>query len=375
MRPVRLAVIGVGHLGKAHARLAAGLDSLELVGVVDPLESNRLPVASTHGVAACAHHRELLGKIDAAVIATPTRFHHDVALDLAANGVHLLVEKPLCGTLAEADALLAAAERNRIVLQVGHVERFNPVLTGVLPHVRDPKYIDACRASTFKFRSTDIGVVFDLMIHDIDLVLSMVRSPVAHIEALGVSVFGEFEDVANARLTFENGCVAALTASRASYQAVRQMQVWSERGFATMDFGTRAARLVHPHESLLRRDFAAQKLSAAEVDRLKDHLFEDLLRIEDFQAEPADQLTAELRDFADSIQQGRQPRVSGVQGRDAVAIAERVLDAIAAHQWDGRRSGRIGALAQPMPAVIPGPHWHLPAAREMREVREHKEAG
>lgn len=375
MRRLRLGVIGVGHLGKAHARIAAGLDCIELVGVVDPVESNRTQVAAAHQVEACAHHRELLGRIDAVVIATPTRFHQAVALDLAAHGVHLFIEKPITSTLSEADELLAMAERHGVLVQVGHVERFNPVLTGVLPHVRDPKYIDACRASTFKFRSTDIGVVFDLMIHDIDLVLSLARSPVVDVDALGISIFGQFEDVANARLTFENGCVATLTASRASYQAVRQMQIWCERTFASLDFATRNARLVHPHESLLRREFDTRQLSMSEVDHLKDHLFEDLLRIEDVQGEACDQLTAEQLDFADSIRNARAPRVSGSQGRDAVAVAERVLEKIAEHQWDGQRAGRIGALAQPAPAIIPGPHWHLPAAREMREVRERKEAG
>lgn len=372
MRRLRLAVIGVGHLGRAHARLAAGIDAIELVGVVDPVETNRLEVAAQHGVQPCAHHRELAGRIDAAVIATPTRFHHHVALELIAAGVHLLIEKPLTATLAEAEELLDAASRYGVLVQVGHVERFNPVLAGVLPQVREPKYIDACRASTFKFRSTDIGVVFDLMIHDIDLALSLVRSPVAHVDALGVSVFGQFEDVANARLTFENGCVAQLTASRASYEAVRRMHVWSERTFASLDFAARTARLVSPHESLLRREFDAQSLAPAEVDRLKDHLFDDLLRIEDYTGEPSDQLTAELLDFADSIQTGRAPRVSGQQGRDAVAVAERVLAKIAEHQWDGHRAGRIGPMAQPAPSIIPGPHWRLPAARE---AQQRKEAG
>lgn len=370
MRPVRLAVIGVGHLGRAHARIASGLDCFELIGVVDPIEANRSQVAADCRCEAQAHHSALAGRIDAAVIATPTRFHQSVALDLASHGVHLLLEKPLTATLAEADELLDAASRHGVLLQVGHVERFNPVLAHVLPHVRDPKYIDACRTSTFKFRSTDIGVVFDLMIHDIDLALSLVRSPIRQVDALGVSVFGQFEDIANARLTFENGCVANLTASRASYLAQRHMQVWSERAFAAIDFAVRTARLVHPHESLLRREFDLRELSAADTDYLKDNLFDDLLRLEDYTAEPRDQLTAELVDFAESIQHNRAPRVSGQQGRDAVAVAEMILAQIADHQWDGHRLGRTGALARPAPSIIPGPHWHLPAARELRERKE-----
>ena len=170
MRRLRLAVVGVGHLGRIHARLALGLENVELAAVVDPLEANRFQVAVDCGAQALADHRELIGRVDAAVIATPTRFHHQVGMDLLSHGVHLLIEKPLAGSLAEAEELAAEAQRRGLVLQVGHVERFNPAWSAALPHLRDPKYIEAVRCGPFSFRSTDIGAVLDIMVHDLDLV-------------------------------------------------------------------------------------------------------------------------------------------------------------------------------------------------------------
>ena len=189
-----------------------------------------------------ADYHDLFGQIDAAVVATPTRFHHRVSLDLLEHGIHLLIEKPLATTVAEADEVLAAARRNGAMVQVGHIERFNPAWNQaeVTPLLRCPKYIDATRTSGYTFRSTDIGVVLDMMIHDLDLVLHFANSPVRNVQALGISVLGDHEDVAQARLEFANGCVANLSASRVSYQPVRQMQVWSEHGCVTVDFS-------HPH--------------------------------------------------------------------------------------------------------------------------------
>jgi predicted dehydrogenase len=370
VKPLRTAVIGVGHLGRIHTRLISGLDSFLLAGVVDPVEQNRLAVAAEYHTTAHASHDELVGQIDAAVIATPTRFHHHVALDLLRRGIHVLVEKPLAASLAEAEELVQAARQHGALLQVGHVERFNPAWSLALPHLREPKYIEAVRRGGFSFRSTDIGVVLDLMIHDLDLVLSLVRSEVRQVEALGVSIFGRHEDAANARLTFENGCVAALSVSRASPNASRVMQVWSRRGFASIDFSTRSATFIRPGESLLRREFDVDRLSPEEKQQFKDTQCAALLPMETLQAEPQDAITAELMDFADSIRQGRSPRVPGEHGRDALAVAEQILRKIETHAWDGVADGPVGPLAIPRTQIIPGPHWSrkpLPA--------EHREAG
>lgn len=369
MKSIRLAVIGAGHLGRIHARIAKTQPAIELIGIADPVEASRNVAAAEYGVPAFADHRELIGRIDAAVVATPTRYHHAVGMELLDAGVHLLIEKPLATSRTEADDLVRTARRKSVVLQVGHVERFNPAFSAALPHLRDARYIEASRLGGFTGRSTDIGVVLDLMIHDLDLVLWLVRSPLVHVDAMGIAVLGEHEDAANARLVFENGCVATLNASRISYQAARQMQVWTPTGFAAIDFGSRKVSLVRPTQDVLQGRFQADRLPAEERLKIKDQLFISHLVKEEFQAEPVDAITAEQADFADSIRTGRTPRVSGDQARDALAVAEEILASIAAHRWDGQSGGRIGPHAVPAPSIIPAPHFvSQPAAALKREA-------
>jgi len=296
-----------------------------------------------------------------------------VASELLAAGIHLLVEKPLSASLQEATELVALARRNGLVLQVGHVERFNPAWSATVPHVRGPKYLEATRIAGFKFRSTDIGVVHDLMIHDLDLVLSLVRSPVTQVDALGVALFGRREDIAQARLTFANGCVATLNASRASFVSARTMQVWSERCFAAIDFSTRTAELVRPTDAIFSHQFDCEQLTAAERHRLQDCWFEELFEREHLEPEPYDQLTAELEDFAASIREGRAPLVSGQQALEALEVADRVLKAIEQHGWDGQSPGRMGPWLQTPDSTLQGPHWLQRAKLPM--PHERKEAG
>jgi predicted dehydrogenase len=366
---LRLAVVGVGHLGRIHARLILGLGNVELVAVVDPVEANRFQVAVDCGAQALADHRELFGRVDAAVIATPTRFHHRVGMELLSQGIHLLIEKPLAVSLTEADELAAEAQRRGLVLQVGHVERFNPAWTAVLPHLREPKYIEATRCGPFSFRSTDIGAVLDIMIHDLDLVLSLVRSPLAHVDALGLAVLGRHEDVANARLTFENGCVAALSASRVSSTPRRTMQVWTSRRFARIDFAERTAEVVAPSEAVVARQIDVERLSATEREQLKAELFEKHFSRETLTVDRCDALTAELEDFVTSVRAGHLPRVDGRQGQAVLAAAEQILAKIGTHRWEGSVEGPTGPLAIPAPRIVPAPHWD--AARH----RSRKQAG
>jgi predicted dehydrogenase len=370
MKPLKVAVIGAGHLGRIHARILKSLPNFDLAAIVDPVESLRREVAEMYDAWPCVHFGEVLGRVDAAVIATPTRKHHEVGVQLLKHGIHLFVEKPLAASVAEADELIQTAREQRLVLQTGHVERFNPAFTHVQAECYEPKYIEACRTSSFKFRSTDIGAVLDLMIHDIDLVLTLVRSPLRQVDAIGISVFGQYEDVANARLQFENGCVATLNASRASYEAARTMQIWNERSFAAIDFATRSGTIVRPHDSLLERRFSLASLTPDQVERLKDHLFEDLLPLEHFQAPAQDQITLELEDFSASILEGRPPRVTGEHGREALVVAQRVLDSLAAHRWDGKHEGRTGPHAIPSRHVLQGPHWRMAGAPQPVEWRE-----
>lgn len=357
MKKLRMAVLGAGRLGGFHARKIADHQDVDLVAVVDPVRASRRRVAEACQTRPLSDYRPLLGRLDAAVIAAPTRLHHELALDLLNHGVHLLVEKPICTTLAEADELVQTARRRGLVLQVGHVERFNPALLAAASHAGRPKYIEAVRAAAHTFRSTDVGVVLDLMVHDVDLVLSMVRSPLRKVDALGLSVLGGHEDVANARLEFQCGCVATLSASRVSFQPTRRMQIWSPRAFVAVDFAARKATLVRPSAALLRRQFDVDLLSPEEIEFYREHFAEEHLPREELQFAAVDALAMELRDFVESIRTPRRPRVSGEAGRDALAVAEQILARIRAHTWDDAPHGPVGPLATVRPGVVPAPHF------------------
>jgi predicted dehydrogenase len=352
--PLRIAIIGSGRLGTFHAQKLARLPDVQIVGVVDPLPANRQRLAAELNTAALDSHASLVGKVDAAVIATPTVMHHRVALDFLRAGTHLLVEKPLCMTVAEADELVQTARQRKVVLQVGHVERFNPALAAAAPHLAEPRLIEAVRTSGFTFRSMDIGVVLDLMIHDIDLVLSLVGTPLRAVDALGWSLLGGHEDLAYARLTFSCGCVASLSASRISHEAVRKMQVWAARAYANIDFAARTTTLVRPSETLLRGEFHADRLSTEEVEHYKTHLTEELLPREQKTYDAVDALALELEDFVDSIREVRQPRVTGAAGRDALAVAEQILASIAARAGD-----KSPASEADYPQILSDPRFDL----------------
>lgn len=372
MKPVKVAVVGAGHLGKIHTRILGTLPQFSLVGIVDPVPESLERASKDYNVPGYRHVGELRGQIDAAVVAAPTKFHHQVALELLDGGTHLLVEKPLASTSAQATEMVELAERRGVVMQVGHVERFNPAFAAARPHLGAPKYITAVRRSGFPFRSTDIGVVLDLMIHDIDLVLSMVRAPLRQVEALGLALFGRHEDVANARLVFENGCVAELSASRASRAPARTIDIWSINGLASLDLTARTATITRPSEAVANHAINIEALSPAEREAIKDHLLTEHLPTESLTVAPSDAITAELADFAESIQYGRAPQVTGEAGRDAVDVAERVLSKIARHAWDGTPEGPVGPLALPGRHIIPGPHW---GRKPAPAPREHREAG
>ena len=366
---LRIAVIGCGRLGGFHAQKLSQRDDVVLVAVVDPVAENCQRVAMECRTEARADYAGLIDQIDTAVVAAPTSLHHRMACELLEAGVHLLVEKPLCTTRVEADELVAAARRRQVVLQVGHVERFNPAFQAALPHLASPKYIEAARANGFTFRSTDVGVVLDLMIHDIDLVLSLVRSPMRKVEALGISVLGGHEDVANARLEFECGCVASLSASRVSYEPVRRMQAWSARVLAEVDFAARTTTLVRPSETLLRRQFDVDALTPEETEYHRGHFAEEHLPREQITHDAVDALALEIDDFVESIRTAREPRVNGEAGRDALDVAEQILTRINGHCWDSSVDGPAGPLALPRRHVIPAPHFdrsgiHASAVRE-----------
>jgi predicted dehydrogenase len=338
------------------------MPGVRLVGVVDPSEEARAAAAAACRTNAYADWKSLEGKFDAAVIAAPTTLHHRIGLELLQQGIPCLIEKPLCSTSGEADELIRLARRSKVVLQVGHVERFNPAMTPVRPYARDPKYLEATRCAPYSGRSTDIGVVLDLMIHDIDLALSLVGSVPREVEALGVAVLGPHEDIAHARLTFDGGCVATLNASRVSPTTTRRMHIWSQEGFSWIDFAARKSSAVVPSDAVRERKVDVPAMSPEERESLKRDFFTRYLPQAEFEIESCDQILAELEDFVGCIRDGRLPQVTGEHGRDAIAVAERVLDKIATHSWDGTPNGRVGPLAMPQADVIPTPHFQVPAS-------------
>lgn len=367
MTPLRIAVIGAGHLGRIHARIAAGLDGLELVAVADPIAESRDAAAAAGRTRAVADYRELIGEIDAAIVATPTHTHHTIGVELLSSGIPLLIEKPLATHAAAADDLVNLARKQGLVLQVGHVERFNPALAWVASEVRDPKYIEATRTSGYSFRSTDIGVVLDMMIHDLDIVLALANSTVNEVQALGISVLGGHEDMATARLTFASGLVAQLTASRVSCSQQRTMNIFTSRSTASIDFATQQASVVKPREDVLRRRFQVDRLTADERAQLKEHLFDELLVRSEHVPTKVNAIEEEQHDFVAAIRTGKTPRVDGLAGRDAVAVAELILGSIEDHAWDGSPAGRHGPFAMPALPILPAAgRWQEDAAPRRR---------
>ena len=370
MSALRVAVIGVGHLGRHHARVLAGIEGVTLVAVADARIEQARSVAEPLGAEAFADYRELLGRVDAVSVAVPTFLHREVAGAFLERGIPAMVEKPLASSLAEATELVELARRTGATLQVGHIERFNPALA-TLEGVRlRPKFISAERLGVYTFRSTDIGVVLDLMIHDLDLILSLNPSPVVSVEAVGVSVFGRHEDVANARIRFEDGCIADLTASRASHSAARRMRIWAAEGYATIDFATKHATFVRPSDRLRRGEIDVEGVDLSQPSAVKEHLFGKILRVDKVQAEGREPLALELEDFVRAVRTGTPPRVTGEDALRAVQVAHAILEGLRSHRWEGAEDGPSGPLHLPEPVAepnsgLPEPKlWRYKGARQ-----------
>jgi predicted dehydrogenase len=362
---LRVGVVGVGHLGQHHARVLAAMPEVELVAVADSRREQAEAVAQRCGCAVAVDYRELFGKVDAVSIAVPTVLHREVAGAFLSRGIPSMVEKPLAGSLTEAEALVSLARDGGVVLQVGHIERFNPALSALSQLAIRPKYITAERLSTYTFRSTDIGAVLDLMIHDIDLVLSLIAAPVRSVSAVGVCLFGEHEDVANARIEFDDGAVANLTASRASYASMRKMRIWGTEGYASLDFAAKQATLVQPSDAFLRGELDLDEVDLNQPSAMKDHLFGKVLRVDQVQAAGREPLALELEDFVRAVQGQAQPRVSGDDALRAMRVADQVLRSLAAHHWDGDATTLpTPAQAAETESVLRGPHmWRTRRTR------------
>ena len=349
MTRLRMAVIGVGHLGKEHARILSSMPDVELVGVADVNEDQAQAVAQRHQTRSYGDYWPLLNQVDAACIVVPTIYHLEVAKDLIERQISVLIEKPMAASLVEAEQIHSLAQTHNVVLQVGHIEAFNPAFEELMQRPLRPKFIQAERVGTFTGRSTDIGIVHDLMIHDLDILLRLVKSPVRHVEGVGVSIFGGHEDVANARLHFSNGCVAELTASRASPNASRKMHIWAAEGFAKVDYAKRQLTMIQPSEQVRDNGLDPMTMDSLSVARLKEDLFTRHLQTYHLDCNHTDQLTCELKDFVHSVTTGESPRVTGDDGLSAMALADRILEKIRTHRWEGISEGPTGPNQLPAP--------------------------
>jgi len=306
---LRIAVVGVGHLGQHHARLLASMDGVQLVGIVDTKPGRAGEIASKLVVPSFTHLGELpLDGLDAVTIAVPTVSHLDVALPLIDAGVSVLVEKPLSSSLDDADKMIESAARRGVVLAAGHTERFNPAVVAALPLVSNPRFIEVHRLGTFPERSLDIDVVFDLMIHDLDLLLTSVKSEVVSIEAIGVNVLTPKTDIANVRLRFESGCIANVTASRISRDKIRKVRFFQPASYLSIDYAAQEAEIYR-----LVAHNGRPQIEGGKLDIKRD--------------EP---LRAELADFVEAVRDRREPGVSGRAGRDALALATKVAETMEA---------------------------------------------
>jgi predicted dehydrogenase len=307
MSLVRMAVIGVGSLGQHHARILAAMPHAELVGVVDIKPDRAKEVAAQYGTTAYLNASELVGRVDAVSIATPTVSHVAVALPFVESGAAVLVEKPLAATVEDADRLLAAADARGTVLAVGHTERFNPAVAAALPLVSRPKFVEIHRLGTFPERSLDIDVVFDLMIHDLDVLLATVGSEVESVEAVGVNVLTPRVDIANARLRFASGCVANVTASRISRDRVRKARFFQHDAYISIDYAAQELEVYR----LAAQNGGRPTIQGGRIDVEND--------------EP---LRRELDDFICAVRDRRPPVVTGRDGRAALALANRIAELI-----------------------------------------------
>jgi predicted dehydrogenase len=305
---LRVAVIGVGHLGQHHARLLAAMEHVELVGVVDTKTGRAEEIAAKYGTRAFRDAAAVRSLVDAVTVAVPTESHVDVALPFVEQGSAVLVEKPLAASLAEADRLIDAAARRRSVLAAGHTERFNPAVTAALPGVADPRFVEVHRLGVFPDRSLDIDVIFDLMIHDLDLLLASVRSEVVSVEAVGVHVLSPRTDIANARLRFASGCIANLTASRISRERVRKARFFQHDAYISIDF---MAQDVEVYRTVVPEGAGRPSITGGKLNVTKD--------------EP---LRLELADFVEAARTGRAPTVTAQDGRAALALATRIAEAM-----------------------------------------------
>ena len=309
MKRLRVGVVGVGYLGKFHAEKYASMDAVDLVGVADTNMSQAASIAGKYRTTAHSTYQDLFGKVDAVSIVVPTPSHFAVAMDFLKNDVDVLIEKPMTTTLEEADELIRFADSKGLIIQVGHLERFNPAVVALKDIVVKPMFIESHRLSIYNDRGTDVSVVLDLMIHDIDIILNFVRSEISEIRAAGIPVIAENVDIANARLEFQSGCVANVTASRISIKNERKIRLFQKDAYVSVDFTSREITVIRQNSK-------------------KDDGLIPGMEIKQLCFTKGDALEDEIKSFVKSVVNRKVPQVTGQMGRDALKIALNIMEQI-----------------------------------------------
>jgi predicted dehydrogenase len=303
MEKIKVGVVGAGRLGAFHSKVYSRLiKHVKFVGVCDCNIERSLEIGKKYHTASYSDYEDLFDKVDAVSIAVPTSLHYNIAKDFLNHNIHVLIEKPITKTLSEADELIEIAKEKNLIIQVGHIERFNSAVLAIEPYLKKPKFIECQRLGPFYKRVDDVGVVLDLMIHDIDIVLGLMKQDVTHIEAVGLSTISDYEDVANVRLTFEDGTIADITASRVTKDVVRKMRIFQEDSYVSLDYVTQ---------------------EAAVFKKTDDKIIKDKIKIK--KKEP---LKKELKSFVECVRTLKKPIVSGVEGRRALQVALEIIDKI-----------------------------------------------
>lgn len=305
MKKVKVGVVGVGHLGQHHARIYSQMAGAELVGIVDVDEERARKISQEQRTVPYRDYSQILDKVEAVSIAVPTFSHYEVARGFLEKKVHVLIEKPITPTIGEAEELFRLARQNNLILQVGHIERFNAAIRELEKRVANPRFIESHRLGPFKERATDVGVVLDLMIHDIDIILTLVKSKISRLDASGTPVLSRKEDIANARLKFENGCVANITASRLTREEMRRIRVFQKDAYISLDF-PKQELVIYRKVTRPRKEIIVEKPKIAKGEPLKK----------------------ELESFVECIREGKKPLVSEEEVKKALGIVTRILGEI-----------------------------------------------
>jgi predicted dehydrogenase len=333
MKKIRTAVIGAGKMGKIHAKVYSKIDQAELVAVVDSDIEKAEGLAEQYGCQASADPALLIGNVDAVTISAPTTAHHELATMFIENGVPVLIEKPLASTVQQGRKIVECGHKHGVIVAVGHSERCNPVVQAMKRLHIEPMFIEANRVSPYPFRSMDIGVVLDVMIHDIDIILSLANSKVKKVDAAGVNVIADQEDICNARIFFENGCIANITASRLALKTERKVRVFSRQAYLSLDFFRKDGIVIKTDPNVdvvkwIRQNQEKQDFDFSQVN------WPDLLHIEQLPIEDSEPLRIEQEAFLEAVvNQEARPEVTGVEGLAALECAEQILSSIKEHSW------------------------------------------